>query len=73
MNIEIIPKSKIFVENQYGFYDYYPCGHRSDMSINAQNSDANCFRTRPSYAKKLVKKDNKICNGCPYNEINFNL
>ena len=62
-------KEKVFKPNGMGGYLSYPCGDPLTMSACSGNSDANCFRNRSSYAKRLVKKDNTICNGCVYNEL----
>ncbi len=58
----------IFKDNGWGGYVAFPCGTGYEMETCSGNSDANCHRIRPNYARRLVKKDNSICNDCVYNE-----
>jgi hypothetical protein len=41
-----------------------PCGKSFD--INCRNSDANCHRKSPNWAKKLARENPDICKECVY-------
>jgi uncharacterized phage-like protein YoqJ len=45
----------------------FPCGEKSDVFVNAGNSDANCHRKRFTQSIKLVTKTPSTCDGCVYN------
>jgi len=45
----------------------FPCGEKSDVFVNAGNSDANCHRKRFTKSIKLVTKTPSTCDGCVYN------
>lgn len=46
----------------------FPCGEKSDVFVNASNSDANCHRKRFTKSIKLITKNPSTCNGCVYNK-----
>tara|TARA_R110000868_G_scaffold119785_2_gene317802 strand:- start:740 stop:1189 length:450 start_codon:yes stop_codon:yes gene_type:complete len=50
----------------------FPCGEKSDVFVNAGNSDANCHRKRFTKSIKLVTKTPSTCDGCVYNDTHNN-
>lgn len=46
----------------------FPCQARYTFDIASRNSDANCFRKRHSYSRRLVISKPSMCENCVYNK-----